>query len=432
VAAAAPPSARHLGVLRQVTAALTASDDLGVILDMIVGGLVAGAEAALARLWLFGCGSECPVCATRGTVGDGERDEPALHLRASAGIHTHVDGAHHRVALGALKMGEIARTRTPIWTNDVESDPRVPDKSWVARHGLRAFAGYPLVFRGELVGALGAFFRRAVAPAELGQLKLLSAQAATAIKNAHLFRQVARFHERELEARYAATLAERTRLAREIHDTLLQGFAGLTLQLQAVADRLARGGDPEAARRSLARVLALADSALVDARRAVWDMRAPELEQGTLAGAVARVARSAAEGTGVRLRVVTAGVPYPVESDAEQMLLRVAREAVVNAVRHGAPARIEVELCYGPLGVRLSVRDDGRGFRVEEVVSTAGGRWGLLGIRERAARAGAELTIATSPGQGTALTVHLPRATARARPGATTRPARRASPPPGG
>jgi signal transduction histidine kinase len=215
--------------------------------------------------------------------------------------------------------------------------------------------------------------------------------------------------EHHLRMRFDATLAERSRLAGELHDTLLQGFTGVTLQLQAVLQR-SRAGTVEDAT-ELSRVLDLADLSLRDARQMVWDLRAPELDAAELPAVLEHAAREEVVGTSITLHFNLAGTPYQLSPLAETAVLRVAREAVMNAVKHAASAHIEMLLTYTHHVTSLSVRDDGLGMSdSSELDATHRGHWGVFGMRERAARAGGMLEIVSSAGAGTTVTLSLPRA----------------------
>ena len=149
----------HLELLRRVTEQMTVHRKLGDVLDAITRGLVASADAALARIWLFTTEGACATC--RGPAGERPALEaPSLHLCASAGVFADVAGPHHRVPLGMFLGGRVAELREPLLLNDLAGEPRVRSLPWVAEHGLSAYAGYPLVFRGQLEGVLGIFRRR--------------------------------------------------------------------------------------------------------------------------------------------------------------------------------------------------------------------------------------------------------------------------------
>jgi transcriptional regulator with GAF, ATPase, and Fis domain len=164
--------------LAQVILRMTSELDPTAVLRAVVAGLVDELDAALARIWLLEPGAS------------------SLHLVASAGLSTSMHGAHSEIPVGGLKIGAIAATRAPVCTNEVRSDPRIENKQWVEREGLRAFAGYPLQFRDELLGVLGLFSRRALESDEFERLGTFAAQAAIAIKNARLFEETAKLSRR--------------------------------------------------------------------------------------------------------------------------------------------------------------------------------------------------------------------------------------------
>ena len=218
-------------------------------------------------------------------------------------------------------------------------------------------------------------------------LSLISGGAVVALRRARV---------REVESRYTAMMDERTRLAREIHDTLLQGFAGITLMVTAVARDLR---DPVQAA-ALEHVADVAEERLREARQAVWDLRDAS-NDGDLMKAMRSEAADAVKETGVELEFVTDGPPRPLDAQSTQVILRVTREAITNAVRHANATRLRVRLSFRPHVVQLSVRDDGIGFTVDRDFRTYGHHWGLRGMRERAVQIGAALRVRSEPGGGT-------------------------------
>jgi PAS domain S-box-containing protein len=211
-------------------------------------------------------------------------------------------------------------------------------------------------------------------------------------------RALRRARERGLRANFTAVLEERTRLAREIHDTLLQGFTGVALRLVAAINRVA--GPPEATA-ALRDVVELARMTLEDARRAVWDLRSPALEGGDLTATLRSVAEDCIRGTELTLAFESTGPPRPVDPAAIAVAVRVVQEAITNAVKHAAAHTVQVHLAFEARGLRLAVSDDGRGFVVDPDLRAYGGHWGLLGMRERASQVRGRLRIRSSPGQGT-------------------------------
>lgn len=174
-------------ILEQITLKMTSTFDLGEVLTAITQGLVDELGAAFARIWLIGPGDICGQCFKAANCSNRNQ---CLHLRTSAGMYTRTDGEYRRVPIGALKIGRIAQGWGPMSTNDALNDDRLPNKRWLAETGLKSFAGYPLSFRGELLGVLGMFSHRPLTEDELERLAAFANQAAIAIKNAQLFSEV--------------------------------------------------------------------------------------------------------------------------------------------------------------------------------------------------------------------------------------------------
>ncbi|MBC7926541.1 MAG: hypothetical protein H7039_12870 [Bryobacteraceae bacterium] len=209
---------------------------------------------------------------------------------------------------------------------------------------------------------------------------------------------VHRLRVRNLQSRFALVLAERSRLSRELHDTLLQGFTGVVYQLSAACQQFE--SNPAATREKVERALEQADRSMMEARHAISYMRVPELEAGTLVDALSSVGRSLTDESGVTLHLHVHGVarqlPYEVQANA----FLIAREAISNAVNHAAASRIDVFLDYRPDSLNLSVSDDGVGFDLQRAAAK-NHHWGLSGMRERAVHIGGRLNIDSRPGEGT-------------------------------
>ncbi|MER5640512.1 sensor histidine kinase [Kitasatospora sp. NPDC002227] len=196
--------------------------------------------------------------------------------------------------------------------------------------------------------------------------------------------------------REAGVLAERQRLAREIHDTLAQGLSSIVLLARSADSALL--SDPVAASERIREVGRTASENLAEARRFVAALTPPALDDATLVEALRRLAVGA--GADFHLE----GEPYPLPVEAEVALLRATQEALANAVRHAGAARIAVSLGYLDDEVTLDVYDDGLGFDPE---APAPGSFGLHGMRERVAALGGSLTVESAPGEGTAVAVSL-------------------------
>jgi signal transduction histidine kinase len=227
--------------------------------------------------------------------------------------------------------------------------------------------------------------------------------------------------ERTLRARFAAVLEERTRLARDIHDTLLQGVTGIALQLRATLPNL--GAAPPTTADALRRIVELAESTIRDARRAVWDIRIPALVRSDLPTALEAEVRRRADGADLRFEI--RGVPRRLSAVTEDTIFRIGQEAVINAAMHSGARTVSVALAYEPRSVHLIIHDDGRGFRVEPAGHAHGGHWGLLGMRERAERIDAALVIRSAEKAGTTVELCVPISgrTGRSSASASRRPA---------
>ncbi|WP_189945930.1 sensor histidine kinase [Streptomyces roseolus] len=202
--------------------------------------------------------------------------------------------------------------------------------------------------------------------------------------------------------RHAGTLAERERLAREIHDTLAQGLSSIQLLLRA-AERALPEGSPAAGHIDRAR--RAAQENLAEARRFVRALTPPDLERGSLAAALERLCEP---GAGPRVRFSVSGTPVELPTPYEVALLRIAQSALGNTVRHASASRAEITLSFMDASVTLDVVDDGRGFDPASVRPSSDGGFGLPAMRSRAESLGGTFTVESGPGQGTAVAVSLP------------------------
>jgi signal transduction histidine kinase/ligand-binding sensor domain-containing protein len=206
---------------------------------------------------------------------------------------------------------------------------------------------------------------------------------------------------RRLKDQFDLILAERGRIARELHDTLIQGFSGITMAMQAMASRLPSSSKE---RQTLEGIVADAGNAMSEARRSLAGLRRHDSSSG-LAAAVAQAARQLTETNNVRLKLSLAECQCELPPDVEYNLLRIAQEAVLNAVKHSGARTLKVTLDSTPRRLELSVKDDGAGF--DDAGSVPVGHYGLIGMKERAAQIGAELRVASAPGGGTTVSVVL-------------------------
>ncbi len=211
---------------------------------------------------------------------------------------------------------------------------------------------------------------------------------------------------RQIRYRFALVLEERARLAREIHDTLAQGFVGISSQLDAVAMCMPDEATP--ARKFLDLARRMARHSLTEARRSVMDLRASALEGQDLAAALKSGTRMWTAGSPVAVNVDVSGAEKPLPQEMEQHLLRIAQEAVTNVLKHAGASQIWIKLHMEARKLHLCIIDNGQGFDQQDVFASRGGHFGVLGMRERAERLGGELRLDSHPGEGTEVQVKVP------------------------
>jgi signal transduction histidine kinase len=204
--------------------------------------------------------------------------------------------------------------------------------------------------------------------------------------------------------RSSAVLEERNRIAREIHDTLEQELAGITMQLDLAVDCFRQV--PEVAQHALETARDMSRHSMVEARRSVWDLRCQLLEDGDLVSALKQIVEPIVPREQTKVDFKILGSPVRLAAPAEMNLLRIGQEAVANAVKHGHARQVFIELRYEPAAVCLTVSDDGQGFPAGQPSPT--GHFGLLDMRERAQSMGSHLKVASEPGRGTRIAVEVP------------------------
>ncbi len=214
---------------------------------------------------------------------------------------------------------------------------------------------------------------------------------------------VQRLRVRQVRRRFAAVLAERNRIARDLHDSLAQGFAGIGYQLDHLDQSLA---DADAgARKALTVLRTLVRASRLEARQAIWNLRAEEPDGRPLAQRLRETAQQARLSSAAGVELTVDGQERSLSPVVEQELVRVAQEATTNALVHGRAQRVDILLTFEDEAVRLAVQDDGAGFEPTAAPSPETQHFGLAGMAERAARIGGTLQITSARGQGTLVTL---------------------------
>jgi signal transduction histidine kinase/ligand-binding sensor domain-containing protein len=214
-----------------------------------------------------------------------------------------------------------------------------------------------------------------------------------------------RLRLRRLHSQFQAVLAERNRVAREIHDTLAQSFVGVSVQLELTAQLLAHS-QIAAAGQQINRTREYVREGLAEARRSIWDLRAATAQHSLPTRLTRAAEQSSTESTQIKIDI--GGTYRPLAASLEDEILRIAQESLSNIIRHANATRVSIDLRYHSTRLALTIADDGRGFEASDDTLPDRGHFGLQGMRERAAQIHAQLTIDSSPGQGTTIKLEVP------------------------
>jgi signal transduction histidine kinase len=314
-------------------------------------------------------------------------------------------------ALGPLPrthglLGAMLESPEPYRIDDIHQDPRFRGW-WPSAHpDMRSFLGVPVVARGRVIGAV--YLTEKLGGASFSDdderlIGLLAAHAAIAIEHA-----AAGERSREL-----SVVEERNRLARELHDSVNQTLWGAVLTAEAATELMAT--DPAGAAAEVGRVRDLAGSALEQLRSLVFELRPAEVATDGLAGALQKHVDVLRQVHDAAIRYTPP--PEPVlRAGAKRQVLRIAQEALANAVRHAGAATVDVRLSDHDGVIELEVADDGIGFD-PDAKALRGRHLGLTSMAERAALLDAELDVRSQPGAGTTVSLRVPAARHRPRGG---------------
>jgi PAS domain S-box-containing protein len=296
-----------------------------------------------------------------------------------------------------VRFADVADEQFQDWSSDVvaNTSPYLMAKTLYESKGIVATLVVPTFAAGKVTGLVSIRFqhKRAFHTEEIELARALSHQAMLAIQLVRLSR----------ESRQAAVVAERNRLARDIHDTLAQSLTGVIVQLEAAEDAQALGLDEDAARH-LERAGELAREGLREARRSVHALRPVVLAEKNLCAAISEMIAKMTMGTNLCAEFRSQGAPPPLPQEWEENLLRLGQEVLTNTLRHAHASHFKVLFVFDPQTLRLELRDDGCGFDPAKRYDG----FGLVGIRERVESMGGELTVQSAPENGTAIFVVLP------------------------
>jgi PAS domain S-box-containing protein len=294
-------------------------------------------------------------------------------------------------------LQETVFTGAPVICENVESDPRVTTaiREYFRSRGTKKYLTIPTLVGGHVKGFIGIRHgdRPPYRPEEIELAQALAHQAMLAI-------QLNEFAE---QSRQSAILEERNRMARDIHDTLAQGFTGVIVQLEAVEDAIGCCRRKEA-NEHLRRASELARQSLNEARRSVHALRPQALQRGNFWEALKGIVKNTTAGTTLHTRFELRGRLRELPPVWQENLLHIGQEALTNALKYARPRNFDTRLIFNTKQLRLELRDDGGGFRIKDRHDGLG----LAGMRERVELMGGELKITSARGKGTKVVVTLP------------------------
>ena len=295
---------------------------------------------------------------------------------------------------GLVFPASAALTGRPFALEDLREAPASPWRDYLLSRGVVTVLFVPTAIAGRLEGMISIRFahRRTFATGEMELAQALANQAMLAMQLTRLSTQ----------NRQAAVVAERNRLARDIHDTLAQGFTGVIVQLEAAEDAQAQGLATDAAAH-VARASELARDSLREARRSVHALRPQALEEADLPAALPALFQKMSAGTSLQAEFHTEGLPRQLPAEIEENLLRVSQEVLTNVLRHARARHFAASLKFDREALRLEFSDDGRGFDRDDKSDG----FGLIGMEERVRKMGGHLDIQSARGAGTKISIVL-------------------------
>jgi PAS domain S-box-containing protein len=292
---------------------------------------------------------------------------------------------------------ELLFTAGPVVCEDLETDPRIPGvwRDYLKRKAAKRFLGVPILVGGQVRGFIGVRHadRAHYRPEEIELTQALAHQVMLALQ----------LNELAEQGRRAAVFEERNRMARDIHDTLAQGFTGVIVQLEAAEDAIADGCRKEADKH-LHRAGELARQSLSEARRSVHALRPRALEEHNFWDALKGSIKNTTVGTALHATFESQGKLPQLPQPWQENLLHIGQEALTNTLKYAHARNFKTRLTYKAKELRLELRDDGDGFKVKDRHDGVG----LRGMRERVEQMGGELEITSAGGKGTKITVLLP------------------------
>ncbi len=369
---------RELSILNAIARALNQSVDLDQALETALVKVAALLNLSTSWIWLMREDTGKPYLAAAQNLPPVLRDNPGKMGGWCYCLDTYQKGD----LKGAANVNVVACSRLKGLVEGTD--------------GLQYHASIPLYAHQKKVGVLnvGSAEWRELSKEDLRLLNTVGDLMSIAIERARLYGKSVEIGAAD----------ERFRLAREIHDTLGQNLAAILMRLETLDALLEDNADRKKLSETVRDAMVLARDNLEDARRAVLDLRAAPLENRTLTEALEALGQKIGDAATLDVRVKSVG-GYPLSVRIEASLYRMAQEALNNVAQHAEAKTVLIEWVSTPEYVQLRIEDDGRGFDPENVEE---GRYGLVGLNERARLLGGSFAIESAPDRGTRLEIHIP------------------------
>lgn len=375
---------RRVAGLTGIAANLTVGQPLKATLDSLAAGVVETTAALACSVYLMDPGAKTLLLSGSCGLPEGYTDGLLAAWRGGA--------EHPALRCFESRKPMIVRGGRRMFLEDSLYAPIhhfVREAPWEAIHIT------PLVARGEALGTISAYYPPGIEPSEdeVTFLGAVADQASVAVQNARLFSA----------AQGAATLQERQRISRELHDSVSQALYGIALGSRTARTLLDR--DPARAVEPMEYVLSLAEAGLAEMRALIFELRPEALESEGLISALEKRAAAVQARYGINVRTDLCEEP-DIPPESKEALYRIAQEAMYNAVKHSGASNADLSVEIFPEGISLEIHDDGAGFDPSESFP---GHLGLKSMRERAERRGGTLEIESAPGKGTRIRARIPR-----------------------
>ena len=341
-----------------------------------------------------------------------DEEKKQLYYRVHRGFSQRYVG-EMSLGLGEGIAGKVAQTGESVLLEDISTEPHAARPDLISTEGLRAFASVPLRSKEKIWGVLNiaSSETRKFSPADVRLLEGIAAQIATAIENAQLHREVQRKEKIRgelLQELLSIQEDERKRIARELHDETSQVLASLTASLEAASSMLP--GNVDKSKALVKKAQALSVDVLDEINRLIYELRPALLDDWGLVAAARWLADNRLGAAGVEVNFRTVGRERRLQPQLETTLFRVIQEAVNNIAKHAQAKHTSISLRFMKKAVEVRIGDDGRGFDVEEAISSKDRPrgLGLLGMKERVELANGTLSIRSQPdGGGTEIDVKI-------------------------